>query len=56
MELNTLDLGRPAGATQWGPGTGILGPWLDANAAVLGGFGRNYGLWVKINVAYSNRR
>lgn len=33
-----------------------MGPWLNASAAVLEGFGRNYGLWVKITVACSNRR
>lgn len=43
VELNTLDLGRSAGATQRGPGTSILGPWLGASAD---GAGRVWqGLW-----------
>lgn len=56
VELNTLDLGRPMGATQWGSGTCILGPGLVPVLTMLEGFGSVYGLWVKITVARSNRK
>lgn len=56
VELNTLDLGRPMGATQWGSGTCILGPGLVPMLTMLEGFGSVYGLWVKITVAHSNRK
>lgn len=56
MELNTLDLGSPMGATQRGSGTRIFGPgWLPV-LTMLEGFGNVYGLWVKIIVAHSNRK
>lgn len=57
MELNTLDLGRPVGATQ--QGAPVLASWVSGSVpalTVLGGFGKDYGLWVKITVACSNRR
>ena len=56
MELNTLDLGRPMGATQWRSGTCILGPGLMPVLTMLEGFGSVYSLWVKITVARSNRK
>lgn len=56
VELNTLDLGSPMGATQWGSGTCILGPGLVSVLTMLEGLGSVYGLWVKITVARSNRK
>lgn len=56
VELNTLDLGSPMGATQWGSGTCILGPGLVPVLTMLEGLGSVYGLWVKITVARSNRK
>lgn len=41
VELNTFDLGRATGATQWRPGPSINtgGHWLHASVAVLQVFG-----------------